>query len=170
MTERNIQLMLMRHYRSSWVCACPNYTPIGWWECDLWAVTKAGYAVEYEIKLTVSDFRADQKKGRNRWLHEGRRYTGKTREVKHEMIGDTNGPTRFFYVVSSNIEAAVKDELPEWAGLIVADEDHWLICEVVRAPRLHRTKINKREIRLAMTRMWYRYWQTLETRQDEQRR
>ena len=40
----------------------PNFTPNGWFECDIWVLTKSGYGREYEIKLTVSDFKADAKK------------------------------------------------------------------------------------------------------------
>jgi outer membrane autotransporter protein len=40
----------------------PNYTPKNWFECDVMAVTKAGYLEEYEIKLSASDFKADSKK------------------------------------------------------------------------------------------------------------
>lgn len=44
MNERAIQLAILSEIRTSIVCAAPNYTPAKWWECDLWAVTKAGYA------------------------------------------------------------------------------------------------------------------------------
>lgn len=67
MNERTIQLALFQHLRSTCVCAAPNYTPDGWWECDVWAVTRAGYGIEYEIKLSVHDFRADKQKAKRRW-------------------------------------------------------------------------------------------------------
>jgi hypothetical protein len=37
-----------------------NFTPKGWWECDLAYLTKSGYL--FEIKLTAADFRKDGEK------------------------------------------------------------------------------------------------------------
>jgi len=76
------------------------------WECDLVSVTQAGYAVEYEIKRTLRDFRRDREKRRDRFF----RGTSRFRHRGH-------GPCRFFYVTTPALDLP-DDELPEYAGLI----------------------------------------------------
>lgn len=61
-TELDIQIALWKDLQSSRDLVMPNYTPKKWFECDVMAVTKAGYLEEYEIKLSASDFKADAKK------------------------------------------------------------------------------------------------------------
>jgi hypothetical protein len=71
MSEAWIQYVLAR-YSVSPVCAwqqlmlIPNCStaPV-WWEADLLAVSRAGYCTEVEIKCTLSDWKADQKKGKH---------------------------------------------------------------------------------------------------------
>ena len=64
MTERQIQigLYLFLTRRKGIPNLWPNTDKITGYEADLLAVTKAGYAYEYEIKRSLSDFRADKKK------------------------------------------------------------------------------------------------------------
>lgn len=62
LTERRVQRAIYLHTHRRYQVVMPNYTPAGWWECDVWGVTKAGYGVEWEVKLTVSDFRKDAEK------------------------------------------------------------------------------------------------------------
>ena len=68
-------------------------------EFDLIFVTRAHYVVEYEIKLSLADFRADKKK-----------------ILKHAMIKTGIYPAVFSYVIP--IEIKDKIELPEHCGLI----------------------------------------------------
>jgi len=35
---------------------------LGGFECDILEITKSGYSYEYEVKISVSDFKADSKK------------------------------------------------------------------------------------------------------------
>lgn len=159
-SERTIQLAILSEIRSSIVCACPNYTPSHWWECDLWAVTKAGYAVEYEIKISVQDFKADAAKGKVPWNDN---YVGALpRTTKHTELAAFNprGPSRFFYVIPTELEEAIKPILPAWAGLGLFDGGRGVVF-VKSAPSLHRVKVKPREIRLAQTRMWHRYWDAI---------
>ncbi len=166
MNERYIQLRLKSLLQSSCVVIAPNYTPMDWWECDLWAVTRNGYAAEYEIKLSVADFRADAKKSALR----SKSGIGWVEQNKHEQIRTSeHAPSRFYYVVPKDMQSLLP-EIPEWAGFIVVDG--W--PKIVKAaPRLHNRKARKREIRLAQTRMWHRYWACLgdiERMQDDHRR
>ena len=63
MTERDIQLAVSyRHvYRHELVV--PNVL-MGWGECDLLAVSLAGYLTEYEIKISLSDLKREWEKYR----------------------------------------------------------------------------------------------------------
>lgn len=120
------------HMRS--VCM-PHYTPRRWWECDVFELTRAGYFREYEIKLSVSDFRADGQKSKFN------RLTLQTRN-KHQLLAgrSVDGPSQFFYVTPQGLIRP--QDLPEFAGLI---EFFWTPSHkypptyrtVVRAPRLH---------------------------------
>lgn len=160
LTERLIQLAIIRETRTAIVAAAPNYTPAGWWECDLWAVSKAGYATEYEIKLSASDFKADAQKSRRDW---------KSRSTlsKHDLLakGDERGPSRFFYVVPANIEEEIAPLVPSWAGLATVYHNSrrpdYIHVSIPHAPHLHKRKVTTREIRLCQRRMWYRYWHSL---------
>ena len=156
--ERTIQLAIMRETRSSLLTAAPNYTPVGWWECDVWGVTKARYVVEYEIKLSVNDFRNDAEKARERWTREDGWMTDTT---KHAALasGDRRGPSRFFYVVPSELQSKIEPRLPAWSGLGLFDGRR--VFFVKEAPKLHTHKVRIREVRLAQNRMWYRYWESL---------
>lgn len=157
-TERDVQLAIVRDLGASIVCAAPNYTPGQWWECDLWTVTRSGYAVEYEIKRSVADFRADADKGRNRFES-----GGWVQEDKHRLIGSERGPSRFFFAVDAEIESSVTKLLPDWAGLIVFQRDRYHVRQwtVRDAPRLHQVRVSRREILLCQRRMWFRYWKVL---------
>jgi hypothetical protein len=68
LTVRDIQSRLWSNGRSAYNLMIPNYTPDRWFECDMFAITKSGYFHEFEIKLTVDDFRDDaNKKSKDRW-------------------------------------------------------------------------------------------------------
>lgn len=169
MTEREIQLAIISEIRSTIVCAAPNYTPSGWWECDLWAVTKAGYTVEYEIKLTASDFRADAKKANNGWSYEEGRLIRRPAVTKHQAIEQSEKrPSRFFYVMPSDLANELESEIPEWAGLGKAqcDGHYRRVFFTKSAPKLNHNRASVREIRLCQRRMWYRYWEALRSIED----
>ncbi len=156
--ERTIQLALANDIRSSIVVAAPNYTPVGWWEADLWAVTRAGYAVEYEIKVSVVDFHADRAKSCREFDSESQSFD---LHKKHDRLaaGDPAGPSRFFYVIPEEIRPHIEPRLPKWAGLVIYQKHR--VRFVVQAPKLHAVKVKAREIRLAQRRMWFRYWQAI---------
>jgi len=63
MTSKQIQHALFDQFGNASKLMIPNYTPAHWFECDLIRVTKAGYLEEFEIKISVADFKADAKKG-----------------------------------------------------------------------------------------------------------
>jgi hypothetical protein len=156
LNERWAALAVMRDRWRRGFCL-PNYTPAGWWECDVFELTAAGYFREYEIKLTRSDFLADRAK-------EKRLLWGLRVESKHQLLAQRSprGPCRFWYVTPPGL--VERAELPEWAGLIeLADRGEgqrpkwrWDARAVVEAPTLHRQPCDEKIIRHARGVCYYR--------------
>ena len=111
------------------------------WECDVLSITKSGYATEYEIKISRSDFKADFKKPKHRGFEKG--------------IGGMI--CRFWYVVPNGMITA--DEVPEYAGLMYCHkkgDKRWI--EPVKYPtRLKSKKIDERNIRRLYRSMMFRF-------------
>ena len=114
--ERSFQISLYWKYRSQFAFAAPNYTPRKWWECDMWALLRSGYTIEYEIKMSMSDFHADKNKERI-FYESNDDHTAK----KHDMLSDGHhyAPNRFMFVVPHSIQAQAEKAIPDWAGLLV---------------------------------------------------
>ena len=156
MTAYDIARAIMSNrWRRSFVLPC--YTPRGWWECDVFELTAAGYFREYEIKLSVADFRADAGK---KWFGTYRYENGQRVEMpgrkKHDLLaeGSPKGPTRFWFVTPSGLLAP--EQVPEWAGLMEAAHRtdrlgaQWIsLAEVRPAPQLHREKPGDDRVRHA---------------------
>ena len=137
MTARDIQRCLIRErYRRSFVI--PNYTPRGWFECDIFECTKAGFFREFEIKLTRSDFKTDAKKSRRHYDAQWQA----THNKKHDLLyqRDVRGPKQFYYVTPVGLLA--HEEIPDWAGLIELHDADGRLYEQqpVMAPILHRQR------------------------------
>lgn len=116
----------------------PRFTPVGWWECDVFELTEAGYWREYEIKTTRADFRQDARKERVR--------KGGVRN-KHDILAahDVAGPCQFWFVCPAGVIPVA--EVPEWAGLIEMSDigrghKKYRVRDTVvkAAPRLHQEK------------------------------
>ena len=155
LTERSIQCGLYLSLRAGCRLVVPNFTPARWFECDLWAVTNAGYATEYEIKLTRSDFLADAAK-RDRL------------GLKHDRVhaGDPAGPSRFYYVMPEGLVAP--EDVPAWAGIKTARparlRRYAMVDETRPAPKLHRYKAAERDVQRAARNFYFRYWDALITK------
>lgn len=147
-SEWRIQRSLWLRMRDSCKVVMPNYTPLQWWECDVFSITAAGYFTEYEIKLTHSDFLADAKKG-ERW------YGG---ETKHSLLaqGGEHGPSRFWYVSPGGIIAP--EEVPAWAGLLIFIRGIFFQIEKM-APRLHKHKCTIAAEHHAYRSAYLRFWE-----------
>lgn len=163
-SERDLQRRLYFDCRSGSALLVPNYTPGGWWECDIFRVTRAGYFYEYEIKLSVADFRNDAKKSRTIYPQE----FGEPPEVerKYERLAakDLNGPACFYYVVPKEIEETVRKELPPFAGLMVMQRPGSYIKTVEKAPLLHDKKIEEHKCHHAQSVCVWRYWDKINAR------
>lgn len=106
------------------------------YECDLLIVSQGHYATEVEIKVSVSDIKADLKK---RW-----------NAHRSDKI------RRFYYAVPDYLKDC--ESLPVDCGLITVDEN--LRCKTVRPPRLtkHARKLSDNEVNkilhLGCMRIW----------------
>jgi hypothetical protein len=161
----------------------PNYTPRDWWECDVFELTAAGYFREYEVKLTIGDFRKDATKARERWTWLDGRLEKRLQGRKHDQLaaGHRSGPTRFYYVTPPGLlfldhapSANPAAVLPSWAGLIEMDDrgetygrwGRWAPRVVRQAPELHREKISDGVRRHANSVLYYRLHTLLTERRD----
>jgi len=141
-TNRLINWLLRKHSSST---ILPRYNPQGWWEADVFELTSANYFVEYEIKISMADFKKDIDKHKRAWNDEKKKmdYT-----YKHELLADSAvfGPCRFWYVMPEKLAATIvgKNLLPKYAGLIsVKDDKRYSPDQIKKAPQLHRKKIEK---------------------------
>lgn len=97
-------------YDKSNVYQATNYCRSGYFESDILAVTPSLLVTEIEIKLSVSDYKADFKK-----------------TAKHlRMINKTHThikpiPNRFFYACPKGM-LNVSHQIPSYAGLLWIDE------------------------------------------------
>ncbi len=166
LTERRIQHAIYREKVSACRIIMPNFTPPEWFECDVWAVTKAGFAHEYEVKLTRTDFLNDCLKKDGRMMN------------KHGMLGrgDERCPSRFWFVIGALAWKEIPESgVPAFAGIIRAEAlvlrepqlrpnslpsfRQYVRLTIVRpAPRLNRIKVDERVIQLAYRSSYYRYW------------
>lgn len=154
MTARDIQRKIIsKRYAQSFTLQ--NYTPAKWFECDVFEITRTGYFVEYEIKISRGDFKADASKvkERSKVVFESGRAQWQTfkDKTKHQQLVERSehGPSRFYFVVPVPALLLYPDEIPEWAGVIYLDTTEaktwrnmrWIIHK--KAPLLHRNKVSE---------------------------
>lgn len=164
LTAAAIQLALWHRGRSNLAIAMPNHTISGWWEADFYAVSKANLVTEYEIKLSVADFKRDAMKE----MHVMEKIPGKRFEIrtarkerKHDLLAmrSERGPNRFYFVVPVDLVDALT--FPEWAGVICASPYGELRCslsEKKKAPLLHGQKVSQQRIDQMRTTGYWRFW------------
>ena len=102
-------------------------------EMDLMRLTTTGYVIEYEIKISRSDFKNDSKKGRVRW--------GKLINKHEKLKNGKSKSNRFYYVVPEHLVTA--DEVPEFAGLMYHIPNTEVFYVVKNAPMMHKNKAFK---------------------------
>jgi hypothetical protein len=156
-SEFTIQNSLFYDLQKKSEIVITNFTPKNWWECDIWAVSKSGYATEYEIKISRADFKKDVEKERRVRGIGCQMVTEKKCDILQECVsgdGHTHPPKHFYYVTPEDM--VEPDEIPEYAG-------HIVMCSRVsktlkRAPVLHRDKADQGDIDNAKRAFYYRYW------------
>lgn len=129
----------------------PNCGVFGW-EADLLSVTDAGFVHEFEVKISVEDFRADAAKRKHKFL-------GKPSKTKYGIVG----PVYFWYAVPLAILDKVEPGLPDTAGLLVITPHHkiktlYLVRVIRPAPRLHSVPIRENDLAYLYRGLTLRYW------------
>ena len=145
LTEGKIQMELYFSIGFQRLLSVPNI--IHWWgngECDLLTVTKAMYTDEYEIKLSRSDFLADKKKHKWRYIKNAPQFS----------------PNRFWYVCPAGLIKA--DDLEQGQGLIYINDDAEFSSQRVviikKAVNRHHHKISEAGLKKLMEKMHSKYW------------
>lgn len=135
----------------------PNFYAPGWFECDMLAIAKSGYWFEFEIKISLSDLRADAKK----IMKDGMaKMDGKWRPIgrkKYDMLREGKGPNRFFYIVPNSMEEKAKEIIPDFAGLYIIC-DNYYVRKSRNAKLLHKEKADDRLRRSISSSFYHRYW------------
>lgn len=160
MNEGNIQFAI--HNYRQWISSSPLMVPniFLWnWESDLLYLTNCNYAVEWEIKLSRSDFRADFQK-----------------QYKHNVLAGKYhpvGPSEFYFACPQGL--IDKNEVPEYAGLVWVNPDKchvyndfaYDISVVKKAPRRKTVKLTDKQVLTVLRKGTYRYWSLKERTQEE---
>lgn len=184
---RTIEKCIHRHLRGKsheWIL--PTITPVKWWECDIFSLTRAMYMIEFEIKVSVADFKADFKKSLTGWDAEkfrgypplpyvnSRKMTDEQIEerkaeikrrqepvYKHDLLhqGYEQGPAYFWFATPKGL--LTPDMIPEYAGLIEICEPDKYGYHAMRfkkeAPKLHKTKFDDKRLQEIKNKMHWRY-------------
>ena len=128
MTTQEIQLAVQKWlYDCNHHFQCLNYGKTGYFEADVLGVTLSRMVTEVEVKVSMSDFKADFKK------------TTKHLRLSFPKLNDVNisTPNRFYYACSTNLIPI--DKIPSYAGLLYVDENG-LVTLIKLAPLIHRLK------------------------------
>lgn len=122
---------------------------IGGFECDILEITKSNYSYEYEVKISISDFKADTKK------------KGKF----------DNPRTNYFYYIVPKGLISIND-IPEYAGLIYVkdisgkfynkEKGYYDIekkfFEIIKtAPKLKKDKFCENTFKYLLKKAYYRF-------------
>lgn len=130
-----------------------GYSP---WECDAIRVSKTYHWVEYEVKVSVADYRADFFKRQIRWksdslLKHDAYKSDEPIEVRSsymDRITIIPKPKQFYFVVPKGLLDAM--DVPPHAGIIEFDADgkrDWGIKVKRRAPNLKQpTKLDAKTV------------------------
>lgn len=102
-SSNEIQKALLILVKCAGEVVLPNYY-YGQYECDVFRITQSDYTIEYEIKISRSDYLADFKKD------------GGKKHLSLKVGDEFKAPNRFFFVVPEGLITV--DELPSYAGLI----------------------------------------------------
>ena len=162
MTESEIIKVLWNQYGAGQTAGHNMYYYA--FESDFLVLRDSGTVIEYEIKLSKSDYNAGLKK--RQCLHRKdkkrrvkMRYSGQKPITRHEYLQAGYGANMFYYVAPESVLNSV--DLPEWAGFIEARErgDGRIATQInKRAPKLHKKKASDNLKKKILTSIYYKYW------------
>lgn len=138
-SELDLQLIIIRNQTPfSGKLIVPNINT-GYGEADVLLLSKAGYATEFEIKITRSDFAADKKK-----CYKHNEYNLVFNNVWwNNKPRDKKGiPNYFIYVVPDYFNLASL-KVPDYAGLYVVDPQKGYVSCVKSPPKIHKENLKE---------------------------
>lgn len=162
MNVNQIQAAFYSEYCKSSKLIVPNVYAYHKYESDLLRITKSLYSIEYEIKLTKSDFHADFRKSHNTIVGIKNRSVVYDKQTKHEFYQLGKGPNEFYYVFPTGLIDL--QLIPEWCGVIEMRKwDYYgheriSLTKIRNARRLHKNCVNQHIIDHLYESTYYRYW------------
>lgn len=164
MTAKDIDKALRQHFENNSRYMVSNVYAFdhNYLETDFLVVKESGYILDLEIKVSLSDFKADFKKKKHEILQNGFIVSegSKARKEKDILVwykkGDTiliDRPNRFYFCVPETLLEKVKNLLPDYAGLFYVTE-FGAVKKYKEAKLLHKDKRLK-EIESILCRKFY---------------
>jgi len=119
-------------------------------ECDILVIKNSLYTIEYEIKISRSDFKNDKKK-----------FDPYRNKTKSESIISGDRTNYFYYVVPDGL--ITTDEVPEYAGLIYVKKSGKYISfeNIKKAPKIHKQKISPDRYLNFLEKIYHHYMRIL---------
>ena len=155
MNERDIQLAIYtyRHRISAFPLMLSNIY-LWNWESDILFITPSGFAHEFEIKISYSDFKADGNK------------KGKHQRLSDNIYNIPNRPATFTYVCPPDIIPV--SAIPDYTGLAYVievdkyyqeDPDKCLSLKYIKTPKRRKVEpLTDKKWRQIAGKMADRYW------------
>jgi hypothetical protein len=160
LNEHDIQDIVYYNLRNG--VLCPNVY-IYAWESDLIYVNENDYVIEFEIKISRSDFKHDfVKKDKHAGLIAGERpladYFG---GVNSNGKISVKTPNRFYYLCPEGL--LLDNDMPKYAGLYwIVKADYYpggyILKRQKLAPLLHKDKVEPKQLQTLLNSIRYRYW------------
>lgn len=137
MTANQIADVILQDQHKRGKICITNYSGNGLSEADVLVVSKTHYLSEFEIKTSLSDFKADFKKAIKHKRLQGEEHKKYNREWVLKYVGTTGVPNYFSYVcIKDLIDVSL---IPKYAGLYYVDGET-LVC-IKKPPRIHNLKV-----------------------------
>jgi hypothetical protein len=129
------------------------------WEADMFSVTSSSYAYEIEVKVSISDFKADFKKPKHHlfkkrkqshvvipagdgWIMD-KGIEMRFSRIDVKQVGHKTMPNVFYYACPYGLISAM--DIPDYAGLIYCSKEHYPATYhkvIKKAPYLHKDPFN----------------------------
>jgi hypothetical protein len=120
------------------------------WESDFFVQKENGYAYEFEVKISRSDFFHDKQKIDKHLALQEPSHLTLFRDVINNASRNSK-PNKFFYVVPENL--VKESEVPVYAGLMYFTRMD--IVTVKEAPFIHKEKMQFENV---LCNKFYHYW------------
>jgi len=141
-SELDLQLIIIKNQTPfSGKLIVPNMNT-GYGEADVLLLSKAGYATEFEIKVTRNDFAADKKKICKHNDYKSVFNNGIITWWNGELRDKKGIPNYFVYVVPEYFNVATL-KVPDYAGLYVANIKTGYVSSIKPPPRIHKEKFKE---------------------------